>query len=255
MEKDKKDFKKIIGNIFNKIKVFVTKNIKIISIIITVIIVVSLILLIVFKRRAEKFALNEIYDVYPEEVRALYANMVSVSCGGDWHLDINTDGGVRSITNLDKKNLVDYLFSYLDKQGALEDTINMNVFEAAQKTLLDGDISLEDVINKYQYGDYQYTVVKRNIVRTKKGECKNDPKMVLHLYGYFWKDNKLSMDVNTAYLKDGVLYNYKDQKLGEYDGDVSKLQSLTENTSYYRFNFIKDGGKYKLTSVEWKNRT
>ena len=63
------------------------------------------------------------------------------------------------------------------------------------------------------------------------------------------------MDVNVAYLKDGILYNYDNQNLGEYDGDATKLAELTENTSYFRFNYGKDGDTFKLLSIEWKHRT
>ena len=56
-------------------------------------------------------------------------------------------------------------------------------------------------------------------------------------------------------MKDGILYNYNNKKLGEYDGDVSKLSKLTEDTSYYRVNYVKDNDKFKLVSVEWKNRS
>jgi hypothetical protein len=77
---------------------------------------------------------------------------------------------------------------------------------------------------------------------------------VLHLYGYSGT-KELSIDVNVAYLKDGVLYDYNDKMLGEYDGDVTKLPKLTSDVSYYRLNYVNKNGNLKLTSIEWKNKS
>ena len=49
-------------------------------------------------------------------------------------------------------------------------------------------------------------------------------------------------------------YNLKDERLGTYDGDISKLRELFSASPYYRYNYIMDNKVYKLTSVEFKSR-
>ena len=49
--------------------------------------------------------------------------------------------------------------------------------------------------------------------------------------------------------------NIDNSKLREYDGNALKLQELTEFVSFYRVNYIKENGNYKLYSVRLKHRT
>ena len=48
---------------------------------------------------------------------------------------------------------------------------------------------------------------------------------------------------------------FNNKILGSYDGDVSKLQKLMNNTTtHYRMHYIMENDKYKLSSVEWRKR-
>lgn len=251
-------FKKIM-NFFKKIITFIAnfwrKNIvnKIIMIAVLVIIIV-LILLCVFRKEVEKFALNEFYDVYPEEVRKLYTNIVEVSCTGDLHLDIKVDDKATPVDKLNKNTLLDYLFNNIDKNGGLTDKIDVGFIKRRQKELFNLSSDLTEAIKDYQHGDYVYNVNGNSVTR-KKSECKSDIKYVTFLYGYSWNKDLLSMDVNISYQKGDMLYDLNDKELGNYDGDVSKLFNLTKTTSYYRFNYVKRGNDFELDSVSWLNRS
>jgi hypothetical protein len=74
------------------------------------------------------------------------------------------------------------------------------------------------------------------------------------LYGYSVGKERLSMDVNVGYLKDGILYDYHDNNLGEYNGDVTMLPKIMDKTTFYRFIYVKENGIFKLSQVEHKNR-
>lgn len=236
--------KKLLGN----------KKERIITLSVVAIIVLCVGIFLTFNKKTIKIALNQIYDVYPEEVRKLYSNLVNVGCEGDMFYDIAIDQGIVKVEDLKEKELVAYIFSYMDKNEMLSDSFKTSLFHSVESLLYDAKLNLLSSNKTYDYGDYTYTI-KGDKVTRKKRECKADKKTILHLYGYFWNEEILSMDVNVAYLKDGILYNYDNQNLGAYDGDASKLSSLTENTSYFRFNYGKDGDNFKLLSVEWKHRS
>ena len=239
-----------LKNKFNSL----TKRNKIIVICVLVAIIIIIWAICSYDKKDNKFALNDIYDIYPEEVKKIFYNMSEVSCTGDIHFDVEISKPATNATALNKKNLLDYVFSTLDKNEELTDKMDASIINNKQKELFATPVDLLADFKEYQYGEYLYTLKGDKITR-KKNECKADIKYVDYLYGYSWNNNILSMDVNVAYLKDGILYDFADNKLGVYDGDASKLFGLTKLTSYYRINFIRDGDKYKLTSVEWKNRS
>ena len=247
--------KEKIRKVWEKIKKFLSIKTNLITVVVALLIIIGIILFIVLNGRSkEKFALDHIYDIYPEEVRKIYSNYVDVSCSGDLHLDIAIDSGEVSIDKLDKKILLTYLFSNLDKENLLMDEMNDSLIRNTEKKLFAKDNNLEKEIKDFNYKEYTYNSIDGKIKRT-KGECSSYTKSILHLYGYFWNKDILSIDINVAYLKEGKLYNYDNEKLGDYDGDTSKLSSLTEHTSYYRVNYVKDNGTLKLSSVEWKHRS
>ena len=256
----KKNSLKIKGlfiKFLNWLKKFLSiKRNRIISISAVCLALVIILVIILFSRNDNKFALNEIYDVYPEEVRALYANIVKVSCNGDLHLNLTIDGGKVNVENANKNDLLNYMFSYMDKRGMLDDENLVSVVKNAEKDLFDKKLNLLSEVNSFNYNGNIYDYKNGKITVT-KGKCESsDISYVTHLYGFFWDNEKMSMDVNVAYLKNGILYGLDDKKFGEYDGDVSKLPSLTRESSYYRFTYKRNGNNnYKLLSVEWKNRT
>ena len=228
-------------------------NKKVLFIIIGIVMLIGVTLFITTKK--DKFALNDIYNFYPAEVRELYSNLVDVSCSGDFHLDIGLDAGPKKVSEIDEKDLLNYMFSNLDKEEKLKDKFDIALINYAKKRLFYDDIKLFYKIKTYNHGNYEYQLDGRTITR-KVRKCTSDNTYVLHLYGY--SDNKkdrLSMDVNVGYLKDGILYDYHDNELGKYDGDVSKLPNLMINTTYYRFIYYRKNGTLKLDSVEHKSRT
>ncbi len=248
--------KKYLNKLILKLKKIFSKRKNIfIATIIFIILLVIIIILIFGKNDSKKFTLNRIYEVYPEDVRKLYSNVVDVSCNGDLHFDIKLDSGEKKIEDINKDDLLNYMFSYLDKDNLLTDKIEKSLFEKTEKELFLDKVNLIDNIKDYNYNGYIYNVNK-GIITRKKRECNSgDIKYVSHLFGYSYNKKELSIDINVAYLKDGILYNYSDEQLGEYNGDVSKLFKLTKNTSYYRLNYVKRNGIYKLSSIEWKSRT
>jgi len=240
----------------DKIKNFfsVKKNIVTVGIIALVIIIVILVAIFARKDHKDKFALNSIYDVYPEEVRSLYTNMVSVSCDGDLHIDVELGAKATTVDKMEKNNLLDYMFSYLDKNDKLTDDMSVKVIEDATEELFDGDIDLKAEIVGYPYDDYLYTL-KDKLVTRKKRECSAEVQYVSKLYGYSHSDTLLSVDVNMGYSKVGKLYNFADKLLGDYNGNVENIGELLDASSFYRYNYVKDGNVYKLASVEWLNRS
>lgn len=248
--------KKFFLNVINKAKNFLSKKNNLITtlIVLGIIVIVIIIAVIFSKNHKQRFALSEIYNVYPEEVRELYSNIVSVSCYGDLYLDITLDSGKIDVDKMNSNNLIDYLFSYLDKNNLLTDQISLNTINMNAVRLFHMEKKFENELNNYQYGDYLYKIKNDKIVREKK-ECSSDKQYLTHLYGYSYNTNELSMDVNIGYILDGVLYDLADNRLGEYNGDATKLDDLFVENSYYRFNYISDNGIYKLNSVEWNSRS
>ena len=257
MEKDNKkkfSFKDIIAKIVKLIKKLNKKTWIIIGAVFLVLVVLLILMLTVFNKN-NKFALDGIYDVYPEDVRNLYKNVVSVSCTGDLKVNIEIDKGSTNVLEMDRKDLLNYVFSYLDKNNLLTDKIKPSVITDASKKLFEEKINLLNDINNFQYSNFVYTFDGSNIVRTKKDCVAGETSHITHLFGYYVDDNHLYVDMSVGYLKNGVLYNYKDKELGKYSGNKTELPDLMENTSYYRFSYKKDRDEFKLEAVEWKNRT
>ena len=243
------------SNVFAKIKKFFGVKRNLILVLVALIIVIVLILILI-KPTHSKFALNEIYDVYPEEVRELYSNFVSVSCTGDIHFNIEVDKGAVDIEKMSKEDLLNYMFSYMDKNDLLIDIIDDNTIKGVENQLFDKKLNLIDDIKSFSYNGYKYSLsggkVKREIDKCPESEIS----YVTHLYGYFYHENRLSIDINVGYLKNGTLYSYDDEPLGEYDGDVTKLLELMQTASYYRATYTRYGeNKYKLLNMEWKHKS
>ncbi len=228
---------------------------KIIMIIVVLIILIILIFLF-FKyviNKRKDFVLNEYYNLYPEQVRQLYSNIVDVSCSGDMHFDMAAGDGVKKVGEMNKHNLMDYMFSYLDKNNLLADNMDDKVIKKAEKALFNADFSLLNEISNYNYNGNVYTYKSGKITR-KKSECKSNMQYVTHLYGYSFDSVRLSMDVMAGYVKDGALYDYNDNKLGTYPETISELSKLMEKASYYRLIYVKDGDDFRLESVEHRKK-
>lgn len=230
------------------------RNIVIFISIIVIILVVLLVSFSLTREHKPEFTLDPIYNVYPEEVRELYTNMVSVSCMGDLKLNFEENKEIISVEEIETTDLLNYTFSYLEKNLMLTDEIDSNIIKDASKKLFAVDVDLVKKIDNFQYGDYSYSLTK-NIITRKENKCiSNESQYVSQLYGYSYNQETLSIDINIGYSKEGYLYDLADKQLGEYDGDIKTLGSLFESNSYYRYNYILDDKTYKLRSIEWLNQ-
>ena len=236
-----------------KIMNFLKNKIIIISMIIGIVLVAMLLVLLNNEDNSE-FKLDPIYDVYPEEVRELYSNTIYVSCTGDLYLGIDDDSDEVLKENIDKQYMINYLFSHLDKRNKLNNNTTVAMLEDTENKLFNKKMDLVQYINDFEYDEYVYNIKDDMLVR-KKSKCESDIRYVSRLYGYSFGTEVLSMDVNIGYLKNGILYDLNDNKLGSYDGvNMEKLNELFKDTSYYRYNYIKKNDVYKLKSVSLKNR-
>ena len=237
-----------------KIMNFLKNKIIIISMIIGIVLVVMLVVLL-NKETENEFKLDPIYDVYPEEVRELYSNTIYVSCTGDLYLGIDDYSDEVLIENIDKQYMINYLFSHLDKRNKLNNNTTVAMLEDTENKLFNKKMDLVQYINDFEYDEYVYNIKDDMLVR-KKSKCESDIRYVSRLYGYSFGTEVLSMDVNIGYLKNGILYDLNDNKLGEYDGvNTEILDQLFDGTDYYRYNYIKKDDDYKLKSVRLKLRT
>lgn len=222
-----------------------------IVILVFIVVIVSAILLLNKADDDDGFKLDNIYEVYPEDVQELYSNMVEVTCNGDLFVDnLLLEGEEVKVENLDKNILLDYVLSNLSKSGMLSNKFDYSVITDATDKLLFGDINFEDIINNYSNNEYVYTLNDGEVTRKKEGECDSSVKYVSHLNGYLYNEDRLSIDVNIGYLKDGILYNLLDEKLGEYEGEIKELEDLYLTSPYYRFNYVSEDKEYKLQSIE-----
>ena len=249
MNKIISNIKKMAFKLSKYIKKFFSNRVNtIIVLIVLVILAVAFIMSLINTNKRKEFFLNHIYDMYPQEVRDLYSNMVSVSCNGDLYFDIDINNEIK-VDKLNKNNLLDYLFSNLDKNDKLDDSFSKSLISKTQKELFMGKVDLLNEINDYQYGDYIYNVKGDKIIR-KANKCESNNYYVSHLYGFSYDSNKLSMDINFGYVKDDVLYDLNNNRLGEYNGGAIKMFEVFNSSSYYRLNYIKNNNYLKLDSVE-----
>ena len=256
--------KKILTDIIEKIKKILSNKI---YLIITIVVVVLLILAIVLfllpnksnsDKTSDKYILDKAYDVYPDEVRSVYSNFVDVSCDGDIHFNLDADGGSVDVTKLDNQDLLNYMFSYMEKNSLLTDEIKKNQIKEIERNLFDKKIDIVNKIKSFSYNGYTYNLSGNKVKRVANACSKVEKMYVTHLYGYYLdaEKNTLSIDVMAGYLKDGILYTLDDKEMGKYDGDKQKLSTLMEIASYYRASYTRyDKGKYKLASIELKRRT
>lgn len=192
-------------------------------------------------------------EEYPAIVRELYSNNINVSCYGDLYLNLELDESSKSVSDMSDKNILDMIFSYLDKNDKLGDGLKVSDIKNASNELFAAKVDVSNKIKDYSYGNYIYSISGDKVTR-KDYKCSSDKKYVSYLMAYFYSDKDLFMDVNMGYLVGDTMYDLSDRVLGKYDGDVLKLSSLFDRSSYYRYNFTDEKGIYKLKSVSWKNK-
>ena len=243
----------IVANLISYIKKFFKNRINaiIVVIVLVVLIVIFLVSSISANKRKSMLSGNE-YDMYSSEVERVYANMNDVSCNGALYFKIEADKGPAMVSYIDKNNLLDYLFSNLDKNGELTDKFSKSLITKTEKELFVDKLNLVKEIKNYQYGDYVYNKRGTKIVR-KKQECVSSNNYVSYLYGYSLDKNELHMDVNFGYVKEEVLYDLNNKNIGKYDKNEN-VANLFDNSPYYHFVYVKKGGLFKLKSIELINK-
>ena len=213
----------------------------------------TLIIIMVNRSEKEKYELDKFYAVYPEEIRLAYSYITDISCSGSFYFDIELDGEAYKVSNWSNEDKLKYIFGYVDKYLSLYDNISKYDIESSIDLLfVDKAINLQEIKN-FQYDDYIYNYDGKELKR-KSNKCSSDLKYVSDLYGFSYTKDILSIDVNMGYEKDGILYDLSYNKLGKYSSRPSELRKLFVNNSYYKYNYVNDGGTYKLYSVEWKSK-
>lgn len=220
---------------------------KTIIIVFIIILLLSFVIIIV-RVNKNKLPFDKIESVKLEDVETLYKNINAVSCIDGLYLGIEEGKEIKA-NELDNVVLLNYLFRFLERNELLDDKINESIITKNAEILFYGvNESIFNDINNFQYGDYLYTIKKNQITRKKK-ECSSDDVYVSRLFGYTNNEQELSMDVDIGKLVDGILYDMEGNKLGNYDGEEIKLIGLFSGAPFYRYNYVKINGTYKLKSV------
>ena len=135
------------------------------------------------------------------------------------------------------------IFSKLDKESKLSDSIPYDEYENIAKTILKTD-DIPSKINNYLYDGYSYTLEENKITR-EKTECTE--KYVSKIYGYSNNNDILSLYISSGYIKDGKVYNLEDIEIGDYD--KNKINKILDSGTIKIYNYKNENGKYVLDSI------
>ena len=135
------------------------------------------------------------------------------------------------------------IFSKLDKESKLSDSIPYDEYENIAKTILKTD-DIPSKINNYLYDGYSYTLEENKITRTKT-EC--EEKYVSKIYGYSNDNNTLSLYISSGYVKDGKVYNLEGIEIGGYD--KNKINKILDSGTIKIYNYKNENGKYILQNI------
>ena len=135
------------------------------------------------------------------------------------------------------------IFSKLDKESKLSDSIPYDEYENIAKTILKTD-DIPSKINNYLYDGYSYTLEDNKITR-EKSEC--EEKYVSKIYGYSNDNNTLSLYISSGYVKDGKVYNLEGIEIGDYD--KNKINKILDSGTIKIYNYKNENGKYVLDSI------
>ena len=135
------------------------------------------------------------------------------------------------------------IFSKLDKESKLSDSIPYDDYENIAKTILKTD-DIPSKINNYLYDGYSYTLEENKITRTKT-EC--EEKYVSKIYGYSNDNNTLSLYISSGYVKDGKIYNLEGIEIGDYD--KNKINKILDSGTIKIYNYQNKNGSYILDSI------
>ena len=135
------------------------------------------------------------------------------------------------------------IFSKLDKESKLTDSISYDEYENAAKTILKTD-DIPSKINNYLYDGYSYTLEENKITR-EKSEC--EEKYVSKIYGYSNNNDTLSLYISSGYVKEGKVYNLSDVEIGNYDKDT--INKILDDGTIKIYNCKNKNGSYILDSI------
>ena len=189
-----------------------------------VIIVISL-LIIVFNNKEDK---EKIEIVNYKEAEKLYQE---------------SNNKCTDIQDENDRLLLYLIFSKLDKESKLSDSIPYDEYENIAKTILKTD-DIPSKINNYLYDGYSYTLNDNEITR-EKTEC--EEKYVSKIYGYSNDNNTLSLYISSGYIKDGKVYNLEDIEIGNYDKDT--INKILDSGTIKIYNYQNKNGSYILDSI------
>ena len=136
------------------------------------------------------------------------------------------------------------IFSKLDKESKLSDSIPYDEYENIAKTILKTD-DIPSKINNYLYDGYSYTLEENKITRTKT-EC--EERYVSKIYGYSNDNNTLSLYISSGYVKDGKVYNLEGIEIGDYD--KNKINKILDRGTIKIYNYKNENGKYILQNIK-----
>ena len=189
-----------------------------------VIIVISL-LIIVFNNKEDK---EKIKIVNYKEAEKLYQE---------------SNNKCTDIQDENDSLLLYLIFSKLDKESKLTNSIPYDEYENKAKTILKTD-DIPSKINNYLYDGYSYTLNNNEITRTKT-EC--EEKYVSKIYGYSNDNNTLSLYISSGYVKDGKVYNLEGIEIGGYD--KNKINKILDSGTIKIYNYKNENGKYILQNI------
>ena len=135
------------------------------------------------------------------------------------------------------------IFSKLDKESKLTDSIPYDEYENIAKTILKTD-DIPAKINNYLYDGYSYTLEENKITR-EKTECTE--KYVSKIYGYSNNNDTLSLYISSGYVKEGKVYNLSDVEIGNYDKDT--INKILDDGTIKIYNCKNKNGSYILDSI------
>ncbi len=188
-----------------------------------VIIVISLLIVIVFNNKEEKIKI-----VNYKEAESLYQE---------------SNNKCTDIQDENDSLLLYLIFSKLDKESKLSESIPYDEYENAAKTILKID-DIPSSINNYLYDGYSYTLEENKITRTKT-ECTE--KYVSKIYGYSNDNNTLSLYISSGYIKNGKVYNLSGVEIGDYDKD--KINKILDSGTIKIYNYKNENGNYILDNI------
>ena len=187
------------------------------------IIIIVIVLIIVFNNKEEKIKI-----VNYKEAESLYQE---------------SNNKCTDIQDENDSLLLYLIFSKLDKESKLSDSIPYDEYENIAKTILKTD-DIPSKINNYLYDGYSYTLEENKITRTKT-EC--EEKYVSKIYGYSNDNNTLSLYISSGYVKDGKVYNLEGIEIGDYD--KNKINKILDSGTIKIYNYKNENGKYILQNI------